>query len=78
MKKGTIEAMQFNDVDSYLKIADWMKECGDTSALAGEAQYMTNVMLFPGIGGYTFVRKGEWVMRDKVKNEFSVVKINSV
>ena len=75
MEKGKIEAMQFNNADSYCKIATWMKECGGISAEAGEVQYMTNVILFPGVNGYSFVRKGEWLMRNE-KNEFTVVTIN--
>lgn len=70
-----IEAIQFNGLESYQEIVQWMKESGDTTALAGETQYLTNIMAFPGATGFECVRPGEWVVRDKIKNTFSVAKI---
>lgn len=55
--------MQFNDLDDYMRITLWMRECGNTNALANEIQFRTPVMLFPGRLGWEVARPGDWVAR---------------
>lgn len=64
-----IEAVQFNGLDDYLKIVEWMKASGDTVALAGEMKYMTPIMLIPTLEGMMAASPGDWIIRG-VKNEF--------
>lgn len=65
-----IEAMQFDGrIDTYLRIFDWMKSCGDTWAAAGEVRYETPLMLIPTLEGMHAANPGDWVIRG-VKGEF--------
>ena len=64
-----IEAVQFNGLDDYLKIIEWMKAHGDTVALAGEMKYMTPIMLIPTLEGMMSASPGDWIIRG-VKGEF--------
>lgn len=65
----TVEAVQFNGLDDYLKIVAWMKECGDTHAVAGEVKYSTPIMLVQTLEGTMAANPGDWIIRG-VKNEF--------
>lgn len=59
-----IEVERFDGtVDCYLRIHQWMKECGDTGALADEVTYTTPLMMFHAAGGAVAVRPGEYVAR---------------
>ena len=42
-----IEAIQFNGLDSYLEIAEWMKICNATK----EVRYATPIMLIQTLEG---------------------------
>ena len=64
-----IEAMKFTGLDSYLEIADWMKACGDTHALADEIRYETPIMLIHTLEGTMSASPGDWIIRG-VKGEF--------
>lgn len=68
-KPVEIEAMQFHDLDSYLKIVDWMKESGDTHALADEIRYTTPIMLIQTLEGTMAANPGDWIIRG-VQGEF--------
>lgn len=68
-KPVVIEAVQFNCMEDYLKIVDWMKACGDTSALAGEVRYSTPLMLFQTLEGTMAANPGDWIIRG-VQGEF--------
>ena len=68
-KPVVIEAMQFTDLDSYLKIFEWMKACGDTHALAKEVRYSTPIMLLQTLEGTMAANPGDWIIRG-VKGEF--------
>ncbi len=68
-KPVVIEAMQFNGLDDYLAIVAWMKECGDTHALANEVTYSTPIMLVQTLEGTMAANPGDWIIRG-VKNEF--------
>jgi hypothetical protein len=68
-KPVVIEAMQFTGLDSYLEIAAWMKASGDTSALAGEVEYRTPIMLVHTLEGTVAANPGDYIIRG-VKGEF--------
>ncbi len=65
-RTATIEAMQFNGLDSYLAIVAWMKECGDTHALADEVKYLTPLMLLQTMEGTMAANPGDWIIRGEV------------
>lgn len=58
-----VNAIQFNNLDDYWRILQWMKDAGDTSALADEVRYMTPIMLIKTATGTAAVRPGEYVIR---------------
>lgn len=64
-----IEAMQFNDMQDYFKIVEWMKSCGDPHALANEVCYATPEMQIQTLEGTMRARPGDWIIRG-VKGEF--------
>lgn len=68
-KPVIIEAKQFNNVDDYLKIVAWMKEYGNTSAIANEVEYRTPIMLIPTLEGTMSASPGDWIIRG-IKGEF--------
>ncbi|MHC5936170.1 hypothetical protein [Nostoc sp.] len=68
-KPITIEAIQFNGLDSYLEIVRWMKACGDTSALADEVKYSMPVMLIQTLEGTMAANPSDWIIRG-IKNDF--------
>lgn len=68
-KPVVIEAMQFTDMDSYLAIIQWMKDCGDTHALANEVRYETPIMLVHTLEGTMAANPGDYIICG-VKNEF--------
>lgn len=68
-KPVVIEAMRFNGLDDYLKIVDWMKASGDTSALADEVRYSTPEMSIQTLEGMMSARPGDWIIRG-VQGEF--------
>lgn len=64
-----IEAVQFNGLDDYLRIVEWMKESGDTHALAGEVRYSTPLMLLQTPEGTMAANPGDWIIKG-VNDEF--------
>lgn len=62
-KLDVIEAIQFNGFDDYLKIFGWMKESGDTHALANEVQYRHPIMLFQTIKGTMAANPGDYIIK---------------
>ena len=68
-KPVVIEAVRFTGIDSYLDIVAWMKESGDTHALAGEVHYTTPLMLIHTLEGTMAADPGDWIIRG-VKGEF--------
>ncbi len=64
-----IEAMQFRTLDDYLDIVKWMKESGDTHALADEIRFETPIMLIQTLEGSMAANPGDWIIRG-VKGEF--------
>jgi len=68
-KSVVIEAMQFTDLNSYLAIVAWMKNCRDTSALADEVRYSSPIMTLHTLEGTMAANPGDWIIRG-IKNEF--------
>lgn len=71
-KPVEIEAIQFNGLDDYLSIVEWMKDSGDTHALASEVSYVDHMeptMYIHTPNGAATVGPGEWVARG-VEGEF--------
>lgn len=64
-----IEAMQFNGLNDYMAIVDWMKASGDTHALANEVYYSTPEMAIQTLEGRMSARPGDWIIRG-VQGEF--------
>lgn len=58
-----VQAMQFNGLDDYLRIVGWMKDCGDTYALADEVRYSTPIMLMQTAEGTKAISPGYWIIR---------------
>lgn len=67
-KPVVIEAMQFNGMDDYLKIIDWVNESGDTSS-GDEFEYKTPIMLIPTLEGTMAANPGDYIIRG-VNGEF--------
>lgn len=68
-KPVVIEAAQFNGLDDYLGIVQWMKDSGDTHALADEVEYRTPIMLVHTLEGTMAASPGDWIIRG-VQGEF--------
>lgn len=66
-----VQAIQFNGLDDYLRIVGWMKDCGDTYALADEIRYTTPIMLLQTTKGTKAANPGDWIVRG-VGGRFSV------
>lgn len=64
-----IEAMQFNGLDDYFNILDWMKDSRDTHALANEVRYETPIMIIHTLEGAMAAKPGDWIIRG-VQGEF--------
>lgn len=67
-KPVVIEAVQFNGLDDYLKIIEWVKASGPTPA-AEEFQYKTPIMLIPTLEGTMAANPGDWIIKG-VNGEF--------
>lgn len=68
-KPVVIEAVQFNGLDDYLKIIEWMKSEHNTFARANEVRYETPIMLIPTLEGMMAANPGDWIIKG-VKGEF--------
>ena len=63
-KPQSVSAIQFNGLDSYLEIVEWMKREGDTHALANEVEYRTPIMIMTTHSGAHALRVGDYVIKD--------------
>lgn len=68
-KPVEIEAIQFTGLSSYFEIFEWMREHGDTHALANEVRYETPIMLLHTLEGTMAANPGDWIIRG-VQGEF--------
>lgn len=68
-KPVEIEAMEFKTIEDYLKIVEWMKESGDTHALANEVHYKTPIMIIHTLEGAMAANPGDYIIKG-VKGEF--------
>ena len=66
-KPVVIDAAQFNGLDDYLCIVEWMRGAGFTQA--DEVRFETPIMLIPTLEGTTAANPGDWIIRG-VKGEF--------
>ena len=55
-------AIQFNGFDDYLRIVEWMRECGHTAA--EECRYSTPEMSIQTSTGTMSARPGDWIKRE--------------
>ncbi len=60
---GEVEAVQFNELDDYLAIFKFMRDGGDTHAMADEVYFSTPEMSLYTDGGRFTLRPGDWVLR---------------
>lgn len=63
------EAMQFKSMDDYFKIVEWMKQSGDTFALANEVKYLTPIMLIQTLEGTMAASPGDYIIKG-INGEF--------
>jgi hypothetical protein len=69
-KPVVIEAMKFKGFDSYLDIVKWMKDSGDTTALANEnPRYSYPIMLIQTLEGTMAANPDDWIIKG-VNGEF--------
>lgn len=68
-KPVVIEAIQFNCFGDYHIIVEWMKQSGDTHALADEIEYRTPIMLINTLEGTMAANPGDWIIKG-VNGEF--------
>lgn len=66
-KPVVIEAIQFNGIDDYLSIFEWMK--ASKSTVANEIRYETPLMLIPTLEGTMAANPGDWIIKG-VSGEF--------
>lgn len=66
-KPVIIEAVQFNNIDDYLKIYNWMKESNYT--MADECIYSTPEMHIQTLEGCMSAKPGDWIIKG-VNGEF--------
>ena len=64
-KPVVIEAVQFNNMDDYLRIAQWMKDSDSTF----ECGFSTPEMWVQTLEGRMSARPGDWIIKG-VKGEF--------
>ncbi|WP_432679142.1 hypothetical protein ACRAJ3_09720 [Rhodococcus pyridinivorans] len=69
-KPVEIEAMQFTDLDSYLKIVEWWKAQNTGTLTADEVfTFKRPIMLVATLEGTMSANPGDWIIRG-VKGEF--------
>lgn len=68
-KPVVIEAMLYNKFEDYEKIVNWMKESGNTNALADEIEYRTPLILIPTLEGNMAASPGDYIIKG-VHGEF--------
>lgn len=66
-KPVVIEAMQFNGIDDYMNIVEWMRKSGHTSA--DDCRYSTPEMSIQTLEGTMSARPGDWIIKG-VQGEF--------
>lgn len=59
-KPVVIEAIQFNGIEDYIKVVDWMKETG--SRLADDVGYRTPNMLITTLEGTMAANPGDYII----------------
>lgn len=67
-KPVVIEAHQFNDIEDYMEIIEWVEQSGNTPS-ADEFEYRTPIMLIPTSEGTMAANPGDYIIRG-VEGEF--------
>lgn len=68
-KPVVIEAIQFNGLDDYLAICEWVNASGGTLDAQEVLRFETPIMLVRTLEGTMAANPGDWVIRG-VKGEF--------
>lgn len=67
-KPVVIEAKQFNGLDDYLEIVEWVRESAGDS-FADELEYRTPIMLINTLEGTMSANPSDWIIKG-VQGEF--------
>lgn len=68
-KPVVIEAIQFNGLDDYLKICDWIKESENTLSPDELVEFRTPIMLVNTLEGTMAANPGDYIIKG-VNGEF--------
>lgn len=68
-KPVVIEAVQFNGVDDYLDICEWIRKSGGTLAPEEVVEFRTPIMLINTLEGTMAANKGDYIIKG-VNGEF--------
>jgi len=72
-KPVVIEAIQFNGLDDYLKICDWINASGGTLDASEVVEFRTPIMLISTLEGTMAADKGDYIIKG-VNGEFYPIK----
>lgn len=65
---GTL-SMRFNGIEDYARLVDWLKEEGNTHALADEIRFQTPFIIMPSMHeGTMIIRPGDWIAKGEDGN----------
>lgn len=62
MKEKPLQAIQFNGIDDYLKVVDWMRSLGVTTA--DECRFSSPEMSIQTDRGTESARPGDWIVKN--------------
>jgi hypothetical protein len=68
-KPVVIEAIQFNGLDDYLKICEWINQSGNTLSADEMVEFRTPIMLVNTLEGTMVADPGDWIIKG-VNGEF--------
>lgn len=68
-KPVEVEAVQFNNLDDYLKICKWIDESGSTLSSSEVVEFRTPIMLVNTLEGTMAANKGDYIIKG-VKGEY--------
>lgn len=68
-KPVVIEAIQFNGLDDYLKIFDWIEASDNTLSASELVEFRTPIMLVNTLEGTMAANKGDYIIKG-INGEF--------
>lgn len=68
-KPVVIEAIQFNNLDDYLEICNWIDDSKSTLSAAETVEFRTPIMLVNTLEGTMAANPGDYIIKG-VNNEF--------